>query len=254
MALDVHALRRGFESQLDEPAFRAGVENMANDPFLVAFFLVSVSQGEGLGEAAVAMIGREEVAKLIRDLERQQAEEAGHKQQTIDAARELFPEFFDDGRYRYEGALEGVTYYRAVLKANRDHLKKKRRYSRLNLYLTTTLGYEVMTLLLYEAVAQAVESSSLPPATRDRVVAVLERILAEEETHLGVVEQHEALLKAPRMLFSDETRTLLELLDELELDDYRFAANLAVEQVIEMMSRYADSASYRERIEARASG
>jgi hypothetical protein len=60
--LDENQVARDLEPLLEVPCFRVGATNLADDPFFVAFFLVSVSQGEGLGEAAVAMIGQDELA------------------------------------------------------------------------------------------------------------------------------------------------------------------------------------------------
>lgn len=252
VGLDEGALQRELAPALDDPVFRAGLEALAGDPFLVAYFLVSVSQGEALGEQAVAMIGQEELARLIHDLERQEREERGHKERTLDVARELFPACFEGDRYRFGDALDGRPYYLAVLEANRARLKELGRYSRLNLYLTTTFAYEIMVLLLYGAVADAMRGSSLPPETRERVEALLRGILAEEETHLGVIEQHNALLEADRAELSEEACALLDALGRLCADDYRLPAAHAVEQVVAMMRRYADPERQRAEIEASA--
>lgn len=247
--LDEDALVAELAQRLDGEAFRAGLATLASDRFFVTFFLVSVSQGEGLGEAAVGMIGHEELAKRIRELDRQREEEHGHMERTLDVARELFPEFFDDGRYRHPEALMGRHYYVTVLEANRERLAELGRRSRLNVYLTTTFGYEVMVALLYRAVADAVAASPLPEATRRRVGDVLEGILAEEATHLGIVDQHNGLLATPRDELSPDACTMLDALARLEAADYVFAAELAVEQVVAMMERYADGDAYRREIE-----
>jgi hypothetical protein len=136
---------------------------------------------------------QEELAVLIHGLTRQEDEERGHKEGTREAALELFPDLFDGERYRYDAQLSGRPYYVTVLEANRARLEQRDCYTRVSLYLTTTFGYEVMVVLLYEAVARAVAASPLPPEIRDRVVSVLRGILAEEETHLGVADQHAAL-------------------------------------------------------------
>jgi hypothetical protein len=248
--IDQDHVCRSLAPLLDDAGFRKGVAHLADDPFMVAHFLVSVSQGEGLGEAAVGMIGQEEVACFIDDLKRQEREERGHKEQTLEAARELFPDCFDGGRYRYDGALEGATYYLAVLHANRDRLRRLGRFSRLNQYLTTTFGYEIMVVLLYRAVADAIAASRLAAKVSDRVVGVLESILAEEETHLGVIDQHNALLATSRRGLSDEACDLLEVLGSLEESDYTFPARRAVEQLVAMMTAYEDPALRREEIEA----
>lgn len=252
LALDESALCRDLAVLLEEPDFRRGVENLAGDPFFVAFFLASVSQGEGLGEHAVALIGQEELARRIEDLKKQELEERGHKELTIDAAAELFPEYFENGVYRYEKSLTGATYYVEVLEENRQRLKTLGRYSRLNLYMTTTFAYEVMVLLLYSAVARAIRNSPLPAPVRERVAGVIDRILSEEETHLGVVEQHNALLAAPRSDLSEEAVTMLDALRALDAEDYRFPAERAVRQVVRMTERYADAERYRAEIQSGA--
>jgi hypothetical protein len=251
--LDEEALQRELEPALDDPTFREGIERLTCDPFFVTYFLVSVSQGEALGEKAVALIGQEELARLIHhDLERQEREERSHKERTLEVARELFPEYFTGGRYRFGEALDGRPYYLAVLEANRQRLKELGRYSRLNLYLTTTFAYEIMVMLLYGAVADAMGRSSLPPEMRSRVEAVLRSILDEEATHLGVIDQHNALLAASREALSDEACTLLDSLAKLSADDYRIPAEHAVRQVVSMMQRYADPDRQRSEIEASA--
>jgi hypothetical protein len=248
--LDEHALRNALEPLLDEPRFRRGLENLVNDPFFVAYFLASVSQGEALGEKAVGLIGQEELARRIHDLERQEREERGHKERTIETAQALFPEYFPGGRYRYQGALDGAPYYVTVLEENRKRLKQAGRYSRLTLYLTTTFAYEVMVMLLYAAVAEAMAGSRLPAPVRDRVAAVLKSILDEEETHLGVIEQHNALLTTAREGLSERARELLDSLAPLEAEDFRAPAELAVREVVATTSRYAEPERYRAEIEA----
>jgi hypothetical protein len=252
LSLDESGLCKGLEPLLEDPLFRRGVDNLAGDPFFVAFFLASVSQGEGLGASAVALIGQEELAQRFQDLKKQELEERGHEEQTIDAARELFPEYFEGGRYRFEKALQGATYYVKVLEENRQRLKDIGRYSRLNLYMTTTFAYEVMVLLLYRAVADAIRRSALPAGVRERVAGVIERILAEEETHLGVLDQHGALLDLPRGDLSEDATSMLGALRSLEDEDYRFPSELAVRQVVQMTSRYADAERYRAEIESAA--
>ncbi len=251
--LDEAALRRDLQTLLAEPGCARGIANLAGDPFFLNFFLVSVSQGEGLGEAAVGMIGQEELAGYIRDLKRQEIEERGHKEQTLEGARELFPEYFDAGRYRYETALQGRPYYLAVLQANRDRLERLGRYSRLNLYLTTTFAYEIMVVLLYSAALEAVRhATSIPDRVRSRVVAILDRILGEEETHVGILDQHNALLAMARAGLSDEAQSMLDSLAMLTREDYAAPAELAVRQVARMMRRYAEPETYRAEIEGAA--
>jgi hypothetical protein len=198
------------------------------------------------------MIGQEELASRIRDLEKQQREERGHKEQAIDAARALFPEYFRDGAYLYPDKLEGMPYYVAVLEAVRKRLKEMGRYSRLNLYLTTTFGYEIMVLLLYRVVADGVARSALPARIRERITGVIDRILAEEETHVGVVDQHNALLATPRDGVSRDACDMLDALAKLTAADYDFAAELAVAQVALMMEKYVDADAYRAEVESGA--
>jgi hypothetical protein len=139
-----------------------------------------------------------------------------------------------------------------VLEVNRQRLKELGRYSRLNLYLTTTFAYEIMVMLLYGAVADAMGRSSLSPEPRGRVEAVLRSILDEEATHLGVIDQHNALLGASREALSDEACTLLDSLAQLSADDYRVPAEHAMRQVVSMMQRYADPDRQRAEIESGA--
>ena len=108
-------------------------------------------------------------------------------------------------------------------------------------------------MLLYGVVADAMRSSSLPPKTRGRVEAVLRSILDEEATHLGGIDQHNALLAASRETLSQEACTLLDALAKLEAEDYRRPAEHAVQQVVAMMQRYTEPDRQRAEIEAGAS-
>jgi hypothetical protein len=250
--VDEQALLTELSPLLETESCRLGLRNLASERFFVAFFLASVSQGEGLGEAAVGMVGQEELAARIRDLRKQEREERGHKERTHDIAVALFPEWFTDGRYRYRGALVGKSYYVDVLERNRERLKAEGRYSRLNLYLTTTFAYEIMVLLLYRKVADAMLASPLPSDVRERVAGVIDGILAEEEEHVDVVGQHRALLATPREGLSPEAIRLLETLEKMTAEDYRLPAELAVQAVAEMMGRYSDPCGYRAEIESSA--
>ena len=109
IALDENALQLRLEPLLDAPSFRAGIANLASDRFFLAFFLMSVSEGEGLGEAAVGMIRQDELAQRIHDLRRQEDEERGHREGTRHAAdlsvREvvrMMSRYADPTRYRAE--------------------------------------------------------------------------------------------------------------------------------------------------------
>jgi hypothetical protein len=248
IGIDESALRRKFAHYLDDARVRKGLREMVADPFLLAFFLMSVSEGEAMGEAGVTAILGEEVATLVQDLEKQRREEAGHKEISLELARELFPEYFEDGVYRYASKLTGREYYLAVLRRNRQSLADRGADSRLNLYLTTTLGYEIMVALYYQAVIEAVEASPLPPAVRDRVATRLRRILAEEETHLGVADQHDRLLATDRSRVGAGAAAQLDRLAALTADDYERAVELSMRQIVEMAGRYAAGPRYREEI------
>ena len=250
--IDPKELCRRLSALLDTDRFRLGVANLAGDRFFVAHFLASVSQGEGLGEAAVGMIGQDELAGRIRDLKRHELEERGHKEQTLDVATELFPEHFEGGHYRYPDALDGRVYYVAVLEANRKRLEERDRYSRLNLYLTTTFAYEVMVVLLYRAVADAIAASPLDETLRSRIGGVLESILVEEETHLGVLDQHAALHATDRSDLGFDAALMLDRLERLEESDYEIPARHAVAEVEGMMAQYSDPARRRAEIQAGA--
>jgi hypothetical protein len=99
MSVELHeaAIRERLASHLQGAEVKRGLAAMVGDPLLLSSFLMSVSEGEGMGEAGVAAIREEEIAQLLHGIERQEREEGGHKQGTFDLARELFPEYFDDG-------------------------------------------------------------------------------------------------------------------------------------------------------------
>jgi len=252
--LSEDAIRAKFAHYMDEPQVVEGIHESISDPFLLAFFLMSVSEGEAMGEAGVASIREEEIAQLIHDIERQQIEEAGHKQLSLDLARELFPEFFDAGEYRYADRLSGREYYVTVLQQNRDHLMERGAYSKLNIYLTTTFGYEIMVGLYYGAVLDAIAASDLEPRLKDPLQKQLRRILDEEDTHLEIATQHNVLLEADREGLSPKTVELLEGLEALTADDYERAAELSMKQIAKTIGRYADGARYRAEIEAGSAG
>jgi hypothetical protein len=247
--LSEDAIRAKFAHYMDEPQVAKGIQEKIHDRFLLAYFLMSVSEGEAMGEAGVASIREEEIAELIHDIERQQVEEAGHKQLTLDLARELFPEYFEAGRYRWADRLFGREYYVSVLQQNRDHLKERNAYSKLNLYLTTTFGYEIMVGLYYGAVLDAIAASDLEPGLKDPLLSQLRRILDEEDTHLEIATQHNHLLAADRTGLSERTVELLEKLEALSADDYEYAAELSMKEIVKAIGRYAEGARYRAEIE-----
>lgn len=252
MSVRLHeaSVREKLAVLLEGPEVERGLEQTVSDPFLLAFFLMSVSEGEAMGEAGVAAIREEEIARLIHDIDRQEREEGGHKEGTLQLARELFPEYFDGGEYRYASQLSGREYYVNVLQQNRQRLKERGVYSRLNLYLTTTFGYEVMVVLYYGAVIEAVEASALPAEAKRRVATELRRILAEEETHLEIEEQHNRLLQADRSRLGPRAAELLDALGRLTEADYLEAAELSVREVVKLIRRYATGEEYRRAIEA----
>ena len=253
--LDEDAIRDKVAHYMEEPRVVQGIREMLSDRFLLAFFLMSVSEGEAMGEAGVAAIREEEVARLVADIERQQQEEAGHKQLSLDLARSLFPEYFGrNGYYRYQDQLTGRGYYLRVLQQNRDRLRERGRYSRLNLYLTTTFGYEIMVGLYYGAVVDAIESSPLPAEIRRSLAAQLRRILAEEDTHLAIATQHNALLRADRSKLSERTVSLLGDLAKLSEEDYEWAADLSMREVVGLIGDYARGPAFRSEIQAAAGG
>ena len=110
-----------------------------------------------------------------------------------------------------------------------------------------------MVVLYYTAVIEAVEAADLPAVLRSRTAAELRRILAEEETHLEIEEQHNALLEADRTALGERATELLDALEKLNEDDYHWAADLAMREVAKMIGRYASGADFRRVIEAGAS-
>src|SRR5262249_56214209 len=98
--------------------------------------------------------------------------------------------------------VPGFDSYFPVREATRRRLRERDRHSRLNLYLTTSFGFEVMVELLYGAVIDALARSPLPRVVRERVIFVLTVILRQEETHLGLIAQHNALLACDRSRLS----------------------------------------------------
>ena len=164
--------------------------------------------------------------------------------------QELFPEHFDGDRYRYGDRLIGTDYYFAVREANRTRLRARGRYSRLNLYLTTSFGYEIMVGLLYGAVIDALGRSSLPRALTERIAFILTVILRQEETHLGIVAQHNALLAADARGLSSGAVATLDRLALLAAGDYTWIAEVAVRQIVRTTAIYGEP----ERLRAHLTG
>jgi len=247
LTIDEKALCLSFRPLFEDPVFRRGLDNIANDPMLLSLFLMGTSLGEGLGEQGVAKIAGEDVSALLHNLQRQRLEEHGHMDSTRIIAEELFPEHFVDGRYLYAAAVVGPDYYLAVREANRARLREIGKYSRFNLYLTTSFGYEIMVELFFPAVIEAVKRSRLPRPICERVEFVLTAILRQEETHLGFIEQHNALLKVDRSAVSRDAAETLEKLALLDDRDYLFTAELAVRKIIETYRGFADAQAIRSR-------
>jgi len=220
--------------------FRAGIANMVCDRTMLGLFLMGLSRGEGLGEAGVASIGEEDIARLIHNLELQRLEEHGHSAGAREMAERVCPEHFQDDTYCYEASVGGAPYYFRVREANRARLRELGRYSRLNIYLTTSFGYEIMVDLLFESVMEALSASTLPPDLLDGVRFVLGVIQSQEETHLGLIDQHNALLAADRTTLSPSAVAMLERLELLTADDYLWAAELSVREIVTSMGVYAD--------------
>jgi len=245
IALNEPAIVARFRPLTDDALFRRGLDTFTGDPLFLALFLMGVSQGEALGEAGVAAIGQEEIAGLMHELRRQGLEEHGHSEGARLAAQELFPELFDGETFRWSDHVPGLDYYLTVREANRRRLRERDRYSRLNLYLTTSFGFEVMVELLYGAVIDALAHSPLPRIVRERVTFVLTVILRQEETHLGLIAQHNALLACDRSRLSAAAVETLVRLGHLEAADYEWAAELAVREVVRLYAGYADAEKLR---------
>jgi hypothetical protein len=112
-----------------------------------------------------------------------------------------------------------------------------------------------MVVLYYGAVIEAVRAGGLPGDVEQRIVAELRRILSEEETHLEIEAQHNALLAADRSQLGARAVELLEALESLGADDYHWTAELAMREIAQMIGRYAAGPDFRREIEARrASG
>lgn len=252
IAVDEHAVIDRLRPVLGAEGIQHGLRSLVDDPFCLSVFLMGLSEGEGLGEAGVAAIRQEELAALIHDLQRQELEEHGHMAGARLVAEELFPGDFEHGRYKYPQALTGREYYLKVREANRTRLKAMDKYSRLNLYLTTTFGYEIMVELLFEAVLDALASSTLPEPAPSRVGLLLTIILRQEETHLGIIDQHNALLATDRSDLSAEAGAMLDSLGALTAEDYVWAAELAMQEIGPTLTRYADPAAFREQVLASA--
>ncbi len=247
--LDESVVLDELSQHTHDERFRRAMRALANDRVLLCHFLVGLSRGEALGEAGVSAIGEEEIARLIHGLDLQRLEEHGHSQGALELARRVCPELFAGDTYRYEASVAGAGYYYTVLQANRARLRARDRYSRLNLYLTTSFGYEIMVELLFGSVIEALNESSIPGDIIEQAKFVLGVILSQEEGHLGLLDQHNALLDVDRTGLSPRAVDMLEALARLDESDYRWTADLAVREMLRFNGIFADPARIRECLE-----
>lgn len=246
--LDEAATLEKYRHIVETAEFRRGLNNMVHDPLCFTTFLMGVWDGELMGEQAVATLRQDEIANLIHGLHQQQMEEHGHGEAVRLIALQYFPGYFEDGEFRYQAQASGLPYYMLVREANRQRLKQQDKYTRLNLYMTTTFGYEIMVELYYGAVIQEVKKSSLPKDMRDHVASVLQIILDQEETHLGLIAQHNALLQADRTGLSEEACAMLDALGRVTAEDYDWIAGLAVEQIVPSSARFLDVEDFKRQL------
>ena len=99
---------------------------------------------------------------------------------------------------------------------------------------------KVLHRVLYGALIEAIGYSTLPQAARQRIEFILTALLRQEETLLGLIAQHNALLAADQGRLSIEAVTSLDQLALLTDDDYKWAADLAVREIGETYCAYAD--------------
>jgi hypothetical protein len=239
LTVDAHAVVEALRPLTRDALFRRSLATMLRDPRSRALFLVGLSRAEALGEAGVAAIGGEEAAALLHELERQRLEEHGHSEGAWLLARELCAEYFQGEEFRLAASVGSTGTYFTVREANRARLRRLDRYSRLNLYLTTSFGFEVMVELLFDAVLEELAGSTLARDAADRVRFVLGVIRAQEDTHLSLVEQHNALLDVDRSPLGAGAVAMLERLERIDDGDYLWAAEVAVRHIVPVMSVYA---------------
>jgi hypothetical protein len=244
--LDGTSVREAVRPVTDDARFRKAIDNLAGDRLLLSLFLMNVSHGEGVGEAGVAAIGQDETAALLHEVRRTQGIDRRSTESTKLVVEELFPEFFDHGQYRYEDVV-GRDYYFTVREANRRRLRERGRYSRLNLFLTTSFAHEVTIGLLYGAVVDALARSPLPRELAARVADVLAGIRRDEAAG-ELVAQHNALLAAPRDGLSPSALEALDTLARLTAADYECAAELAVREIVAAYAPWADAEAARRRV------
>jgi len=242
--LDEHAVRERLRPLTHDARFQRAIANVTGDRLFLSLFLMGVSHGEGLGEAGVAAIGQEEIAHLVGEVRPRRSEEIDRAEEIRRSVSELFPEYFEHGQYRYDDYLFGREHHLTVREANRRSLRERGRYSALNLYLTTTFGYEIMTALLYGTVIEGLGRGPLPREITERV-ALLLRSGAPQP---GIVALHNALVAADRGRLPPAAHEALDQLGRLTADDYERAAEQAVSEVVAAYLPYADAAALRARL------
>ena len=239
ISIDEHTVLDGLRHYAKDAGLERSMARVVSDHVCLSLFLVGLSRGESLGEQGVAAISEEEISRLIEGLEVQRLEEHGHSEGALMLARELCPEDFEDGSYRYEASVGGTAYYFKIRELNRARLKKLGKYSRLNLYLTTSFGYEIMVELLFGTLLKALDDSPMPPEAVERIRFVVSVILSQEEEHAGLVAEHNLLLAADRNGLGERALAMIESLGAVEDADYLWTAELSVREIVPFMSVYA---------------
>jgi hypothetical protein len=241
IVLDDMALRERLRPLVDDARLRQAIANVSADRLFLSLYLMGVSHGEGVDEAAVTAIGQDEIARLFQE-PRAPAGEARL------VAEVVFAEFFDHGQYRYEDHVLGRESYFRVREANRRRLRERGKYSGLNLYLTTTFGHALMSELVHAAMRDALGRSPLPRPVTDRIASLLVTLPRPNESHVVVIARHNALLAADRAALSPTAVEAIDLLDRLMAGDYEAAAELAAGEIVASWLPYADAAAVRARI------
>jgi len=257
MELDERALRDQLKPLLRSPRFDQTLTSILNDRFMLSLFLAGVAYLEGIGELAIGAIRQAEVSRLMHDLRRHELEEHGHMEGIRIVIGELFPDLCVDGHHVYEPYISetaGQEYYHKLRETTRRRLRQLGRYSPLNLYLLITFGGETLVELLYSAVIETLERSTLPAEITERVGFILRMILAQEETHdVLLTDQHKELLEADRTGLSPTAVSMIDQLGHLTEEDYRWTAEYMIREFVSWMCVFLDEpARVRERFAARA--
>jgi len=248
--VDEEAMRKDFEPLFRLPEFERSLTNVMNDRLSLSVLLMALSYLEGIGELAIGAIRQGAVADLMHDLRRHELEEHGHMIGIRLVVQELFPEFFDGGRYRFDDFISekvGSVYSMTVRETARRRLRQLGRYSPVNLYLIITFGGEIVVEVLYAMLIEALERSTLPAQLKDRVRFILQLILSQEETHdVLLTEQHNALLATDRAKLSPEGCAMLDALERLTGEDYRWTTEFMMRAFVSWTGAFfADPAKVR---------